>query len=384
MGKSSGSQTTTVQQQIPDWIESFAKEGISRATDAANNLTMPYQGQTVAGMDPMQMQAIQAAGANMGSTNAAYGAAQNAAQTVAGYNPQQVQAGSFLQGNVGQYMSPYIQNVEQQALQRLDDQRKMSLNQVADAAGAAGAFGGSRHGVMEGVTNAESAKAAGMMSADLRNQGYGQAMNMMNQDLARQMQAGMANQAAGLQGAGLNLQGAATMGDLAAAGQQANLAGIQGALSAGDRLQQQEQAYLSADQNLYNQMRQYPQEQLSIMQSALGMTPYPTSQTTTQPTQSNPWMTAAGVATGIGSLLPLFGFSDRRMKTDIEKVGRDKETGLNMYAYRYKGDPKTYPKVVGPMAQEVKQKYPDQVKEINGRLAVNLGFGPMQGGNING
>jgi hypothetical protein len=72
------------------------------------------------------------------------------------------------------------------------------------------------------------------------------------------------------------------------------------------------------------------------------------------------------------------------MKTDIEKVGRDKETGLNMYAYRYKGDPKTYPKVVGPMAQDVEKKYPEQVREVAGRKAVNLGFSPMRKAMSNG
>jgi hypothetical protein len=44
------------------------------------------------------------------------------------------------------------------------------------------------------------------------------------------------------------------------------------------------------------------------------------------------------------------GLSDRRDKTDIEKLGTDEPSGLDAYAYRYKGDPKTYPKVVGPMA----------------------------------
>jgi len=32
---------------------------------------------------------------------------------------------------------------------------------------------------------------------------------------------------------------------------------------------------------------------------------------------------------------------------------------------------------VGPMAQEIEKKYPDQVKKVAGKLAVNLGFGPM-------
>ena len=53
-------------------------------------------------------------------------------------------------------------------------------------------------------------------------------------------------------------------------------------------------------------------------------------------------------------------------------------SGLDLYAYRYKGDPKTYPKVVGPMAQDIAKKFPDQVREVGGKLSVNLGFGPMK------
>ena len=65
-------------------------------------------------------------------------------------------------------------------------------------------------------------------------------------------------------------------------------------------------------------------------------------------------------------------FSDRRAKTDIAKLGRDPLSGLPMYAYRYKGDPKTYPKVVGPMAQDV-ERAGMPVREIAGRKVIALG-----------
>ena len=48
----------------------------------------------------------------------------------------------------------------------------------------------------------------------------------------------------------------------------------------------------------------------------------------------------------------MFGMSDENEKTDKKKIGKDPDTGLDLYSYRYKGDPKTYPKVVGPMAQD--------------------------------
>jgi len=68
--------------------------------------------------------------------------------------------------------------------------------------------------------------------------------------------------------------------------------------------------------------------------------------------------------------------SDRRDKTDIKRLGIDEETNLPLYAYRYKGDPKTYPKVVGPMAQDIEKKYPESVGEIGGHKVIfGLGGG---------
>ena len=81
-------------------------------------------------------------------------------------------------------------------------------------------------------------------------------------------------------------------------------------------------------------------------------------------------MTGLGAASSLASIIGFL--SDKRMKTDIEKIGKDEETGLDMYSYRYKGDPKTYPKVVGPMAQDIKKKYPDAVEEKGGKLAVKF------------
>ncbi len=125
---------------------------------------------------------------------------------------------------------------------------------------------------------------------------------------------------------------------------------------------------------------QVPIQQLQVPLVALGMTPYGQTNTQTGPApqqnQGNGWLQAAGglssMAGAIGSLAAL---SDERMKTDRVKLGRDPEFGLMMEAYRYKGDPKSYPKVVGPMAQEIEKMYPGAVKEIGGKKVVrNLGF----------
>jgi hypothetical protein len=43
-----------------------------------------------------------------------------------------------------------------------------------------------------------------------------------------------------------------------------------------------------------------------------------------------------------------------------------------MYSYRYKGDPKSYPKVVGPMAQDIEKKYPSAVKKVGKYKTIDI------------
>ena len=93
-----------------------------------------------------------------------------------------------------------------------------------------------------------------------------------------------------------------------------------------------------------------------------------TTSTTTQPKESNP----IGALAGLASIASLFMPSDRRDKTDIKKLGEDPQSGLPMYAYRYKSDPKSNPKVMGPMAQDVEKKYPGTVHEIGGHKVIDM------------
>lgn len=74
---------------------------------------------------------------------------------------------------------------------------------------------------------------------------------------------------------------------------------------------------------------------------------------------------------GLGAAaLPLIPFSDRRLKTDIRKVGKT-DDGLNVYTYRYiTGGPVQ----MGVMADEVEKVKPEAVGEINGFKAVNYGM----------
>jgi hypothetical protein len=139
-------------------------------------------------------------------------------------------------------------------------------------------------------------------------------------------------------------------------------------------------------QSEYDRSQMAPWENLARYGSALGYTsPFAAqatsttgSQTSKQPYSFMDYMKLFTPNTGgfstagsaVGGLSSLAALSDRDAKTDIKKVGKNERTGLDIFAYRYKGDPKSYPKVVGPMAQDIEKKYPGSTERIDGKLVV--------------
>jgi hypothetical protein len=70
-----------------------------------------------------------------------------------------------------------------------------------------------------------------------------------------------------------------------------------------------------------------------------------------------------------GSLIGGLGkLSDPKDKTDVEQLGE--KDGLPIAAFRYKGDPKSYPKVVGPMADDVEKRQPGSTFGIGGHRVI--------------
>lgn len=75
------------------------------------------------------------------------------------------------------YMNPYTDNVINRTTDNMVRNNDLLLDQNATAAIQGGAFGGSRHGVVDAVTNAETTRNIGDMEANLRNAGYNTAVN---------------------------------------------------------------------------------------------------------------------------------------------------------------------------------------------------------------
>ena len=112
----------------------------------------------------------------------------------AGFNPL-YQAGEAQLTNLGltpftgeeitAFQNPYEQQVVQNTLQDIEDQRRMGQIAEAQRATAARAFGGSRQGVQQSLTNAAALRQAATAAANLRQQGFGQAAQLAQQ--ARQI-----------------------------------------------------------------------------------------------------------------------------------------------------------------------------------------------------
>ena len=297
MGKSSAPQQTVQKTELPPWLNEAAQKNLDIADQLASRPYQPYGGSTLAGFAPEQQQAFGMAQQNVGAYQPALTAGMGAAARGAYYDPQMVSAPSFLQGNIQEYMNPYISEVEQRATSNAERALQQQMNQISGQAIQSRAFGGSRQGIAEGVAAAEGARGIGDLSAQLRAQGFQQAAALQQADQARQMQASLANQQAGLSGASLGLQGAGVLGNLAQQRQQLGLTDVGAVGAIGEAQQAQAQRALDDAYARFVEQRDFPTQQLNLRLAAVGATPY--GQTTTQTSTGGPQ--GSGIATALGA-----------------------------------------------------------------------------------
>jgi len=158
-----------------------------RTTDEATRLAM-----IEAGFTPQQIQAATAGNASLANAQ--------------GYTAQQIAAAQANRGNVAnvgsaagsQYMSAYQNPFEEQVVQGAlgDIERSRLMQEQANRAQAisARAFGGSRQGVVSGMTSEAALRQAATTGAQLRQAGFNTAAQLGQSDAARQLQAQLANQ----------------------------------------------------------------------------------------------------------------------------------------------------------------------------------------------
>ena len=295
--------TTTSTSSIDPQIKEAFLANFQQAQGVAGALPV----QQFAGYNPMYQAGEEAlvntglagpgiTGTDLAAQMAAYGGVYQPAQITA----QQTNLGMIGPGSIGSYMNPYTSMVRENALADLETARRNAIQQTGERATAARAFGGSRQGVAEALTNQGFAKQAANLGTTLNEQAFNQAMAMQQADIARQSAADIANQQAGLQGAQLRLGGASQLGNLAAQQQALRLGGAQAVMAAGGARQALDQQQMDAIRNIGLQ-------RLGVVQSSLGAQPANLGMVATTPYSQNPAAGALGGALAgakLGSIVP--------------------------------------------------------------------------------
>ncbi len=155
----------------------------------------PRMMQNAAGYDPNRIRQSAGYDARMMQNAAGYDA--NTLQgDAAGYRAVTQDQPRTMASMMDRYMNPYQQQVVDRTQDQLEKQRlQMQEGNRANAA-AAGAFGGSRHGLTEATTNAEISQQMGDLTANLNRQGFLDANQLAGQDISNRMQVSAQNQAA--------------------------------------------------------------------------------------------------------------------------------------------------------------------------------------------
>jgi len=230
-------------------------EGFKARQDAARAFTTRQQSLAglapqVAAQDPLQAQAQQLAQAGIGSFQPFVTAAQQQVGA-AGTTLGGISTGAPTTQQVTDFMSPFQAQVIDATLSEFDRNTAQRQQQIRDQQAALGVLGAGRAGVQLAEFGTGAARERALLQANLLQQGFGQAMQARQQDIANrfglaQAQSGLGQQQAGLASLvpGLQQGDISTLGRLGAANQA------------------QAQAQLDAQREAVRQATFQPQEQL--------------------------------------------------------------------------------------------------------------------------
>lgn len=174
--------TTNFSGDYEDVLQRYSTTALQQAEDVANLGYTPFAGERVAGFSPTEVagreRAAQLAQMGLGMPQAQQAA--DVASQAAGFtyaDPSAVQA----------RMNPFLQAALDPALRELRAQQDITLQGLGAQAARAGAFGGSRQGVLE----AETLRGFGQQMGDVLSQGYASAFDratqLMGDEQARQL-----------------------------------------------------------------------------------------------------------------------------------------------------------------------------------------------------
>lgn len=297
-------QSTQYTSNLPEYAQPYFERMMGRAEAESNQPYVSYGGQRVAGFTGDTQQGfdvtrnlaargnpeLDAAGGMLGM------AAMRGAQA-SDYRSSPIQQSAFGQQQAEQYMSPYMNEVinrQKAALTRDFDEGRGARNTEAIRAGA---FGGYRSAIQEGVAQRGLGERLSDVEATGRQRAFEQAQAQFERDRAASMSAQAQTEAQrlaaeqyGLSGAALGMQAAGAMGQLGAMRQGLTLQQAEALQRQGTMQQQQEQRNLDVAYQDFLDQRDFNKQQLNFMSSILRGIPVQPQQVVSQ--YQNPNMLA--------------------------------------------------------------------------------------------
>ena len=211
-----------------------------------------------------------------------------------------VQTGAPTTQQVTDFMSPYQAQVIDASLAEFDRNKQIQEQQIRDQQAALGVLGAGRAGVQLAEFGTGAARERALLQAGLLQEGFGQAMQARQQDIANRFGLAQATQGLGAFQSGLAGQQAA-LGTQAAgiAGTNISRLGSLGALN-----QAQAQAVLDAQREAARQATFLPQEQLDRFAGQVTgiMGGYPAQFQSTNVPNPTPLQTALGIGTTLAGI----------------------------------------------------------------------------------
>ena len=278
--------TQELPKQIAPYYEKLLKEAEALYKQKMEAGAPIYEGKTIAGYTPEQEQLFSGLQSLQGTQAPKFAEAEALTRgTTAKVTPDEVQ----------EYMNPYQQAVVDIEKREAEKQYQSTVvPQLAAQAAAAGSFGGSRQGILEGMASEANQRLQADIQAKGSAQAYQDAMSLINQQ--RQREGAAAGQLAQLAPAGF----AAQAQELGAIGK------------VGDAKQQQQQLALDEAYKQYMQEQQFPSESLKEYQSYVQSFPNIATQITRTPPPAQPSLAQTligGLGTAAGTYGAFGGFS---------------------------------------------------------------------------
>ena len=273
-----------VQTNLPDFIRPYFERLVQRTEAESQRDYEPYSGQRLADTSQdlltSEQQVRDIVGAGLPGLDKAMGRVEQSLD----FQPRQ-----FTGEEVDKYMSPYMDAVVARQKEGATEDYLASLPKGAAQAISAGAFGGSRQGVQQGIAQSKYLDRLADIEATGRQKAFDQATSAFQADRAADVDA----QRLGLGAAG-QLAGLATRaraGDIEAARLMESIGKAQMA---------RDQASLDMGYQDFLRQQGYPAEKLGLFSSILRGIPIQPSRTTAQYQATNPLKDI--IVTGISAL----------------------------------------------------------------------------------